>query len=50
MKKKYIKASVSITRFESVNVITASGVSQLKYGGSSGKGESDSFGSMFNEN
>ncbi|MDO5389248.1 MAG: hypothetical protein Q4F63_08435 [Clostridia bacterium] len=50
MKKKYIKAEASIIAFENESVITASGVSGLKYGGEKGKGESEGFGSMFGEN
>lgn len=47
MKKQYIKATLTITKFENSNIIAASGVNQLKYGGESGKGEKESFSSLF---
>lgn len=47
MKKKYVKATLEIIAFSNYDVITTSGVNQLKYNEGSGKGDSESFSSMF---
>lgn len=50
MKKKYVKASVTVTIFDNESIITLSSVSCLNYGGEKGQGNSESFNSMFGEN
>ena len=47
MKKMYVKATLNIIKFENSNIIAASGVNQLTYGGESGTGGKESFDSMF---
>lgn len=49
MKKTYVKADINITVFKNTDIINASSVNKLNYGGNSGKSSSESFSSMFGD-